>query len=205
ARHRPARASCQDPLCACAPHPPILIWGLVRPAEGEIRSLGTTLQVLSTSWRLLRRDGLVMFPLTMGVSLLVVLFYVLLAFTYGGTFERVAHGFAVLPADFVFLGLAYLTGVFLVAYFSAALIAAEQYRVAGGIPDFRYGLEAANDRLGALVLWSAVAATLGVAVRWFAPRAGQRTRGLVWGGATFLVLPVMMGEGAPPLESLRRS
>jgi hypothetical protein len=150
-----------------------------------------------------------MFPLTLGVSVLIVLFYVLLAFEYGGTFDRMTDGFKVFPADFIFLGLAYLGGSFVIAYFSAALTAAAHYRVTGGTPDYRFGLEAANDRLGAIALWAFVAGTAGLITR----RLGKATSGRsgdLWGaltltGATSLVTPVMMVEGGPPLDSMRRS
>jgi hypothetical protein len=164
---------------------------------------------MGTSWRVLRNDGLVMFPLTLGVSQLVVIFYVLLAFKYGGTFDRLGGGLNVLPADFIFLGLAYLGGVFLVAYFSAALIAAVHYRIAGGTPDFRFGLEAANDRLGAIALWAVIAGTAGFFFRRLgvgaSARSGDLFGALTHGAATSLVTPVMMVEGSPPLDAMRRA
>jgi hypothetical protein len=174
-----------------------------------LRTFGNTLSLLGTSWRVLRNDGLVMFPLALGVSLLIVLFYMLLAFQYGGTFDRVVHGFDVLPADFIFLCLSYLGGSFVIAYFTAALVAAEHYRTVGGTPDFRMGLEAANDRLGAIALWALIVSTAGVALKRIAPGVPRHSANLfgalVWGGATLLVTPVMMVEGSPPLEAMRRS
>jgi hypothetical protein len=149
-----------------------------------------------------------MFPVTLGVSVLVILFYVLAAFNYGGTFDRLSDGFRVLPADFIFLGLAYLGAVFAVTYFSAALMAAAHYRILGGTPDFRFGLEAANDRLGALALWSLIAGTAGVAGRRLgggSARSGDLFGALRCSGATSLVTPALMVEGAPPLDSMRRA
>ncbi len=175
------------------------------------RTFGNTVSLLATSWQVLRRDGLMMFPLTAGFSLLVVLLYVLVAFEYGGTFERLSNGFNVLPADFIFLGLAYLGASFVVVYFSAALVAAAHYRIVGGAPDFRYGLEAANDRLGAIAFWSVIAGTVGLVIKQiassggFVGRVGGVFAELLSGWAPFLVIPVMIVEGAPPIESMRRS
>lgn len=175
------------------------------------RTLGNTMSLLATSWRVLRQDGLLMFPLSAGFCLLLVLVYVLVAFEYGGTFARVGDGFRVLPADLIFLGLAYLGAAFVIVYFSAALVAAVQYRLVGGTPDFRFGLEAANDRLGAIALWSVLAGTVGLVVKQlassggFVGRIGGGLAELMSGWAPFLVVPVMIVEGSPPFESMRRS
>jgi hypothetical protein len=175
------------------------------------RTFGNTLSLLGTSWRVLRREGLMSFPLAAGLSLLAILLYVLVAFQYGGTFDRLRNGFEVLPADFIFLGLAYLGASFVIVYFSAALVAAAHYRIMGGAPDFRLGLEAANDRLGAIAVWSVIACTLGLVVKHvassggFVGKAGGFFAELLAGWAPFLVVPVMIVEGAPPLEAMRRS
>ncbi len=175
------------------------------------RTFGNTVSLLATSWRVLRRDGLVMFPLAAGFSLLAVLLYVLIAFEYGGTFDRLGDGFHVLPADLIFLGLAYLGASFVIVYFSSALVAAAHYRIVGGAPDFRLGLEAANDRLGAIALWAVIAGTVGLVIKHVASsrgvvgRAGGFFAELLSGWATFLVIPVMIVEGTPPVEAMRRS
>jgi hypothetical protein len=41
------------------------------------RTFGNTLRVSRASWRVLEDEGLLMFPVTLGVSVLVILFYVL--------------------------------------------------------------------------------------------------------------------------------
>lgn len=175
------------------------------------RTFGNTFSLLGTSWRVVRDDGLMLFPLASGFSLLAVLLYVLIAFEYGGTFDRLSNGFNVLPADFIFLGLAYLGASFVIVYFSAALMAADHYRIVGGSPDFRFGLEAANDRLGAIALWAVIACTVGLVIKplastgGFVGRAGGFFAELLSGWATFLVIPVMIVEGTPPLEAMRRS
>ena len=174
-------------------------------------TLGNTFSLIGTSWRLLRNDGLLMFPLATGCSLLFVMLYALVAFKYGGTFDRLANGFSLLPADFIFLGLAYLGVSFVIVYFSSALVAALHHGNAGGTPDFRFGLEAANDRLGAIALWSVVAGTAGLVVKqmassgWIIGKAGGLLAELLSGWATFLVVPVMMVEGSPPIDAMRRS
>ena len=175
------------------------------------RTFGNTVNLLGTSWRVLRHDGLMMFPLTAGFSLLAVLMYVLMAFEYGGTFDRLSNGFHVLLADFIFLALAYLGASFVIAYFGAALVAAAHYRIVGGSPDFRLGLESANDRLGAIALWSVISCTVGLVIKPVAStggvvgRAGGFFAEVLSGWATFLVLPVMIVEGASPPEAMRRS
>ena len=184
----------------------------IQIGEGAMfRTFGNTFSLLGTSWRVLRNEGLVMFPLAFGFSLLLVLLYVLAAFEYGGTFDRLSHGFHILAADFIFLGLAYLGASFVVVYFSSALVAAVHYRLVGGSADFRFGLEAANDRLGAVAVWALLAGTVGLVIKQLASsggflgRAGGFFAELLSGWAPFLVVPVMIVEDSPPLEAMRRS
>jgi hypothetical protein len=90
-------------------------------------------------------------------------------------------------------------------------VAAAHYRLMGGDPDFRFGLEAANDRLGAIVVWAAISGTVGVLLRQLASshniigRVASFIVEMLWAWATFLVVPVMVVESASPIDAMRRS
>jgi hypothetical protein len=175
-------------------------------------TLGNTLKLLKVSLDVLMRErDLLYFPMLSSIALIFVLAYVFIALSAGGAIDRIANGAQFQTADFIFLGIAYFGASFVIVYFNTALVAAAHYRLSGGDPDFRFGLEAANDRLGAIFVWSAILATVGVLLRQLASSSGivGRAAGFIvemlWAWATFLVIPVMVIETASPVEAMRRS
>ena len=177
-----------------------------------IGTLVNTTRVLRAAWRLLSSDrDLLLFPVMMSAALFFVLLYVLVAFQYGGTFSRITGSLDVHIADFVLLGIGYFGAAFVLAYFNASLVAAANYRLMGGTPDLRFGIEAANDRLGALALWALVGSTVALIVSRVAGLGGVLGRAAtsfaevlgLW--APFLVAPVMVIESSTPFEAMRRS
>ena len=175
-------------------------------------TFANTTKLLKISLNILLRDrDLLYFPLLSSLALLVVLAYALVALSAGGALDRITESAEFRTADFIFLFVAYFGASFVVVYFNTALVAAAHYRLMGGNPDFRFGLEAANDRLGAIVVWAAIAATVGFVLRQLASSHGIVGRvasfvvEMLWAWATFLVIPVMVVENATPTEAMRRS
>lgn len=175
-------------------------------------TLGNSFKLLGVSWRILSSDReLIVFPLMAGGALFFVFAYTAAAFWAGGTFDRIGPDYRFYLADFVFLALAYFLASFVVVYFNAALAAAAYQRLEGFDPDLRTGLMAANDRLGAIAAWSALAATMvpvlnelsnsrSLLGRLFGPLLR-----LLWGYSTFFVVPVLVIESAGPIDALGRS
>ncbi|HWC30879.1 MAG TPA: DUF6159 family protein [Dehalococcoidia bacterium] len=175
-------------------------------------TLGNSFKLLSISWRVLRSDReLILFPLMAGGSLFFVFVYTAAAFWAGGTFDRIGPDYRFYLADWVFLGLAYFTASFVVIYFNAALVAAAYQRLEGWNPDVRTGLNAANDRLGVIFGWSAMAATVALVLDELSDNDSLIGKlfgfalKLIWGYATFFVVPVLVIEGASPMDALGRS
>jgi hypothetical protein len=175
-------------------------------------TLGNSLRLLNVSWKILKSDReLVVFPLMAGGALFFVFAYTAGAFWAGGTFDRIGPDYRFNLADFVFLALAYFLASFVIVYFNAALVAAAYQRLEGFNPDMRTGLMAANDQLGAITGWSAVAATVALVLDQLSDRRsilgkvfGFALRTL-WGYSTFFVVPVLVVESASPLDALSRS
>jgi hypothetical protein len=175
-------------------------------------TISNTTKLVKISLNVLLRDrDLLYFPLLSAGAMFFVLAYAFIALSAGGAIDRVtSHGEFRTP-DFIFLFIAYFGASFVVVYFNTALVAAAHYRLMGGNPDFRFGFEAANDRLGAIVAWAAIAATVGFFLRQLASSNSifGRVAGFIvemlWAWATFLVIPVMVVESASPIEAMRRS
>jgi hypothetical protein len=175
-------------------------------------TLGNSLKLLSISWRVLRSNNeLVLFPLMSGGALFFVFLYAAAAFWAGGTFERIGPDYRFYLADFVFLALAYFLASFVIIFFNAALVAVAYARLEGWKTDMHTGLNAANDRLGAIFGWAAISATVALVLDQLSSddsiigRALGFVLRLVWGYSTFFVVPVMIVEGAGPTDALSRS
>jgi len=175
-------------------------------------TLGNSLKLLSISWRVLRSDKeLTLFPVMSGAALFLVFVYTAAAFWAGGTFDRIGPDYSFYLADWIFLGLAYFMASFVIIYFNSALVAAAYGRLEGWNADLRTGINAANDRLGAIFGWSLIAATVAMVLDQLSDSSSLIGKllgfilKLVWGYATFFVVPVLIIEGASPMDALSRS
>jgi Family of unknown function (DUF6159) len=175
-------------------------------------TLGNSLKLLRTSWTILTSDReLILFPLMAGGALFFVFAYTGVAFWAGGTFDRIGPHYSFYLADFVFLALAYFLASFVIVYFNAALAAAAYQRMEGFHPDLGTGLMAANDRLGAIAGWSALAASVVLALnelsnsRSLIGRVFGFALRMLWSYSTFFVVPVLVIESASPVDALSRS
>ncbi len=106
---------------------------------------------------------------------------------------------------------AYLVTYFLSVYFMAAIIGAAAIRLQGQRPYVLDGIAAANASFFQILVWSFLAATVGVLLRFTSIRseAGgrfvSRVLGYGWPIATLFVLPTMVLEGVGPVKAFRRS
>jgi hypothetical protein len=106
---------------------------------------------------------------------------------------------------------AYIVTYFLSCYFMAAIIGAAFVRLEGGRPSVMDGVYAANESFFQILVWSVVAATVGLLLRLTAIRSEEggrfvsRLLGSGWAIATLFVLPIMVVEGIGPLKAFRRS
>ena len=158
-----------------------------------IRRLSTGVRLTRDSLRVLRREpSLAVFPLLGGGTTLAV--------------GAVAY-LAVFVADLVdgWLALAALFGLYFVttfvaSFFTAALVAAVADVFRGNEPTLRAGLAAAWDVKGALAVWSAISALVGVGLRLLERSESLLSRyvaglfAIGWTLTTFFVVPVMVFE-----------
>ena len=108
---------------------------------------------------------------------------------------------------FLFYVVSYAIGIF----FQAAVIAGATERMRGGDPTVGSALAAASKRVGAIVSWAVVAATVGMIFRAIQDRAGFLGKiavglvGAAWSIATFFVVPILVLEDVSITESVKRS
>lgn len=152
---------------------------------------------------------LLAFPVLSGAATLAVL--VVFALPVGLATSDGVVTIAPVPMFFGLL-LFYFVQAFVIVYFQVALVGAALIRLDGGDPTLRDGFAAANARLGSIVAWAIVSATVGAILKSLKDRDNgpiARTvgtiAGVAWALATAFVIPLVVTRGLGPLEALRES
>ena len=175
---------------------------------------------LSRSWELTKASfgvlsadkELLVFPLLSGLaSILVLLTFAVPAVLAGLGDKAMAgdDGVRILGAVVAFLF--YTTQYFVILFCNTALVGAALIRLRGGDPTVGDGFRIAFSRLGTILGYALVSATVGMVLRAVARKGGLAGRivasfvGLAWGLATYLVVPVLVVEDVGPIEAVKRS
>lgn len=175
-------------------------------------------ELTKQSWGVLKQDKhLMVFPIISGLlSMAVIAAAAAPVIVYAATREgkkpdqeiqRLFQG----PAAYVVMFAVYFVMFTIITYFNAALVACVTNRFNGGDSSASAGLRVATQRLPKILAWAAVNATVGVVLQALKERAGWLARLLlggveiVWGIATFFVVPVLVVENVGPIDAVKRS
>ncbi len=171
----------------------------------------------SRSWQLVKesaavlRDntGLVVFPVVSGICTIVltISFFVPLFFLFdtGGDEVRVN------PLAYVLVFLLYLVNYFVVIFFNCGLVWCVRRIFYGQQTSFSEGMGEAWKHAGTIFSWALISATVGMLLQAIREKAGwlgnlaSGLLGLAWNLLTFFVVPVLVFEGAGPVDSIKRS
>ena len=176
---------------------------------------------LSRSWELVKASGsvlgqdkeLLFFPLMSAIaSLAVVACFALPMIGIVGFdgMARIMEGHGTL-AQYAFAFLFYVVQYFVIFYFNTALVGAALIRLDAGNPTVGDGLAIASSRLGSIVGYAVIAATVGIVLRAIQERVGFIGKiivgmlGVGWSIATFLVVPVLVTRDVGPVEAVKES
>jgi len=176
---------------------------------------------LSNSWNMMKASAtvlrldpeLLIFPLLSGIAA------VLVTATFIVPFAFVGEGFGALEnldenvgyVGYVVGFLYYLVLYSLVFFFNTALVGATMIRLDGGDPTISDGLNLAFKKMGAILQYAAIAATVGMLLRALEERAGFIGRivigliGLSWTLATFLTVPVLVTKEVSAIDAVKES
>jgi hypothetical protein len=169
----------------------------------------------SRSWALakasasvLRSDKeLLLFPVISSVAALLVAATFLVPIIGLHVFEGGKMGPLGAVLGFVF----YVCQYFVIFYFNTALVGAAMIRLEGGDPTVADGLAIARSKIGVILGYAAIAATVGIILKMIEERAGfigQIVVGLIgtaWTIATALVVPVLVAQDVGPVEAVKES
>jgi hydrogenase-4 membrane subunit HyfE len=172
-----------------------------------------TWRLMGASWQLLVQDKrLVVFPLISGLALAaVVALFAVPMFVAMGAHEQAAGQLHASPQMYLAMFVFYFLAYFVIIFFNSGLIACVLKQMDGGQPTIGYGLAFAWQRLPQICGWALLASSVGMLLRILEERVGFIGRliagllGMAWSVTSFLVVPVLVVEGAGPIESYRRS
>ena len=173
----------------------------------------------SRSWSLVKASAVVLrqdkellvFPLLSTIAALVVAATFVVPAIGLGWFEQLEGNDGASPAMVVYGFLFYLVQYMVIFYFNTALVGAAMIRLDGGDPTVGDGLRIAGSKLGPILGYAAIAATVGMILRAIQERAGFIGKwvagllGVAWTVATFLVVPVLVTRDVGPLDALKES
>lgn len=175
---------------------------------------------LANSWELVRASAavlradkeLVLFPVVSAVASILVAITFVVPLALSGTVDLATVDSQGVPAGgYALAFLFYLVQYFVIFFCNAALVGAALIRLRGGNPTVSDGFSVAFQRVGAILGYAVVAATVGLVLRSISERGGPLSRlvasvfGLAWSLATYLVVPVLVVEGVGPIDAVKRS
>lgn len=165
-------------------------------------------QLVKASAAVLRSDKeLLLFPLVSSVATLLVAATFLVPVIGLRLFEGGNIGVGGAIVGFLF----YLSQYFVIFFFNTALVGAAMIRLEGGDPTLSDGLRIAFGKIGAILGYAAIAATVGLLLKMLEERAGWlgalvvRFIGVAWTFATFLVVPVLVSRDIGPVAAVKES
>ena len=178
---------------------------------------GRSWELGKTSWRVLRKDKELMWlPVLGGVASLIVagiVFGIIALVHYdpaAGLGDMAIGGGSVL---LIILGVVVAT--IAVYFFQGALVHGARERLTGGDPTVASAIRGAWKRIGAIAPWAILALVVGFIINTIQAAARDRAGflgailgsilDLAWRVMTFLVMPVIIAEGAGPFRALGRS
>ncbi len=163
-------------------------------------------------WALLNRNKvLMMFPILSGIASLVIMVSFLVPLFMSDLKQLEQHNSQLPPSTYLWMFLFYFCLYLVQTFFACALMGAANVAFAGGQSSLSVGLELAWSRFGRIVIWSMVAATVGVILRTLEERMGLIGKiiiallGAAWTILTYFMAPIIVFEDLGVQDGLARS
>ena len=171
----------------------------------------------SRSWALIKASGevlkqdkeLMVFPLCSAIASIFLVASFITPLVMTESWRQFEDDGSTLP--WVVMFVFYLVQYFIVFFFNAALVGAAMIRLEGGDPTVADGFRIARGKVGAILGYAVIAATVGLILRMIEERAGFIGRwitgllGVAFTVATFLTVPLLVSRDIGPLEAVKES
>jgi MFS family permease len=167
--------------------------------------------LLKASMAVLRADKeLIVFPIVSAVAVLLVTATFALPMLLAGFADTLIKGDSQI-LGFVVGFAFYVVQYAVILFANSALVGAAMIRLRGGDPTVGDGFRIALQRIGVILAYALISATVGMILRALAERGKRVGRiissigGMAWNLVTYLVVPVLVVENVGPLEAIKRS
>ena len=176
---------------------------------------------LSRSWGLVKASAsvlqqdkeLLVFPLISSIAAILVGACFILPMLGMGALDGLSGGdnTAVSAGVYLVAFLFYTSQYFVIFFFNAALVGAAMIRLNGGDPTVKDGINIAMSKVGSILGYALIAATVGMILRAIQERVGFLGKiivgllGVGWTMATFLVVPVLVTRDVGPIDAVKES
>ncbi len=174
---------------------------------------------LSNSWELMKSSvrvlladkELVVFPIVSATGVLLVTLTFAAPLFLSNFFDAALFRGRLEVLGFLVLFLFYVVQYTMIFFANTALVGAALIRLRGGDPTVADGFRIAASRMGPILGYALIAATVGMILRALSRRSNGLGRlivslvGFAWNIATYLVVPILAVENVGPLEAIKRS
>jgi len=175
-------------------------------------SFSNSIALVKASANVLRLDKeLMVFPLMSGIATVLVTASFVVPFVVTGGFQVFPEGSGASYLTYALGFLFYLAQYTVIFFFNSALVGAALIRLGGGDPTVGDGLAIASKRVGTIVGYAAIAATVGMVLRFISERGGLVARlasgfaGMAWTLATYLAVPILVTKNIGPIDAVKES
>lgn len=164
------------------------------------------------SFKVLKENKkLIIFPILSGASLILILIsFILVALGYAGwDVNNLQEPDRIISYTILFAY--YIINYFIVVFFNMALIHCTSLYFKGEEVTIRKGIDFSLSRIGTIFAWAVFAGSVGAILRIIQENVGLLGKiitgliGIVWGIATFFVVPVIAYENLGPIAAFKRS
>jgi len=174
-------------------------------------SIGNSVALMKASLNVLKLDKeLVLFPIMSGIACTLVGASFVAPIFMTGAGDVFGNG------DAGYLGMTVMFAFYVVMYtviffFNSALVGAALIRLDGGDPTVSDGLAIASQRMGAIIGYAVIAATVGMILRMISERGGifakiaSMVAGMAWTLTTYLTVPVLVTKDIGPIDAIKES
>ncbi len=151
---------------------------------------------------------LLLFPVMSAIAVVLVSVSFAIPVVLSGT---LAQRGPTTNAQYGIMFLFYFVNYFVIVFFNSALVYSASICLSGGHATLGDGLRGAWSRIGQILAWAAVAATVGMLLRVLEDRLGRFGRiitwllGTAWTLMTYFIVPVLVFEDLGIMDSIKRS
>jgi hypothetical protein len=173
--------------------------------------IANSIALVKASANVLKMDKeLMVFPLMSGIAtVLVFASFIAPVFMIGP--EIFAEGGDASYLAYTFGFLFYVVQYSVIFFFNAALVGAALIRLDGGDPTVSDGLAIASKRMGSILGYAVIAATVGMVLRFIQERVGIIGKivtgliGMAWTLTTYLTVPILVTKDIGPIDAVKES